>query len=662
MSDPLDLVDLSPSDYVFVSSGGQQVLVRASELLKRDEPRTRTTLGAHGDKITTDREAAHFLRQATMGPTIEEIAAVKAMGSRRAWLNQQIQRCFGYDGYSEWSAAGVPQAGWFGRVAVSLSPPIPGAFYAGGIGGAFLQRMLLTAFLRNAPVGGSSAALALPTFGGTLYAPHKSFLCKATWILSKFIVCSMPGGAWEESDRALQVMAWLALLGRYAFKNYADLLEEVTYHIAMSRMLTYYANQKRTGQSQPDENYAREIMQLFTLGLYELNIDGTYRLDSSGKRIPTYDNADIEALAPVFTGLTRWDQIDSFYTTDSAPNRVTAVAFDPAVEATDFLNSVTRGGVVYGVGVQPRLRHYLPLYETGAKVALGGRINIPPGTDPKVNIRMAIDALVAHPNCAPFVAMNLIKHAITSNPSPDYVERVARVFENNGQNVRGDMAAVWLAIYTDPEATSTIHTSPTHGRARDGFDMYGNLIRSFSRSATLTGGADDNQEYPYIEGVKNAGTVDKIVQDDNRVSNIGTWPAWAPSIFGHYPQDYAVSPAAEWGIVVPELGAAPSAVKMTTQSMWDTVVTSWEPRDTAGPRINKPADYATELGSSYTGTAAALVEQLNLLFCGGTLEADKVAEIVAAISGMPVSTAGEQQDRVAVAMQLITRCTEFWVQ
>jgi hypothetical protein len=181
---------------------------------------------------------------------------------------------------------------------------------------------LLTAFLNNAnedPLAAPmhAAVNSVPGnngdsgMGGPLgQDPLETLRLKCTWVLSKFIPCSVPGGAWDSGDKATSITMWYSLLHRAAFGTYADLLEDVTYSPSMSNMLTYIANRRESNGFQPDENYAREIMQLFTIGLYELNIDGTYKLDANGDRIQTYSNEDVYQLARVFTGLCRMDYAD----------------------------------------------------------------------------------------------------------------------------------------------------------------------------------------------------------------------------------------------------------------------------------------------------------------------------------------------------------------
>ncbi len=621
------------------------------------------------DRITTRREAAHFLRQVTLSPTPEEINEAVALGSRRAYLAKYIympesQRAF--PAWDDSTSPPTPLGGYFWRVFQRLTVPraLTTTTPYGYPGQRFTLAMMLTAFLGNASARANDIVA----------ADDESVRLKATWALSKFIVTSVPGGAYDSPDKNSAIMAWYSILHRYAFRNYADLLEEVTYSFPMSLMLTYYGNKREVGGVRPDENYAREIMQLFTIGLYEMNLDGSYKLDAAGARIPTYSQADITEMSKVFTGLTRWSLQDSWYSDPSkegdfvtGSQALTAYAF----HYYDDLGTTPISGSTYQApkaGVPPRLRHFLPFYETGAKSALGGRVNIPAGTEARQNIRMAIEALVGHPSCAPFVARNLIKQTVTSNPSPAYIARVASAFEDNGRGARGDLSAVWMAIWTDPEASHTIHSSDRHGRARDGFEVYAALVRGMHRESTITAGPLGYGTSVYFDEVllADGAPLRGVVMDDFRQNDMGVWPIMAPSIFGHYSPDYSRAPADAWGVVVPEMESKPDSTLMRQYvNMFGTLIHSREPRDAETQNTPRCLDYSVIFGANYTLAGApgvsGIVETCNELFCGGTLSKAKIDAIITATQGIGVSTDTGRQDRVTVILELVSKTTEFMV-
>ena len=243
---------------------------------------------------------------------------------------------------------------------------------------------------------------------------------RVAFALSEIMVVSQLGAL---QRRPFAVADYYDMLARNAFGNYRDLIEEVTLHPAMGVYLSMLGNEKPdpARNIRPDENYARELMQLFSIGLVELNIDGTTRLDGNNQPIPTYDQSIIEGFAHVFTGWT-W-----------------------------------AGSPVFGSGRVPVSSQYFPMehwpeyHDTGAKNLLGGVV-LPAGQTGEQDLSDALDNIFNHPNVGPFMAIRLIQRLTTSNPSPGYVRRIAQVFNNNGSGVRGDLAAVVRAILLDPEA------------------------------------------------------------------------------------------------------------------------------------------------------------------------------------------------------------------
>ena len=220
-------------------------------------------------------------------------------------------------------------------------------------------------------------------------------------------------------------------LNFFAFGNYKDLLTAVTLNPSMGFYLSHINNPK-TNEAlniHPDENYAREIMQLFSIGLYELNQDGTRKTDpTTGLWIPTYDNDDIKGLAKVFTGLSgsKW--------------------------ADENNNNPVRFGVPFRrYSVVDPMTMYEEWHEPGEKKIIGDFI-IPDGQTGMEDVEMAINHLFNHPNVGPFLSERLIQRLIKSNPTPEYIERVAGIFNDNGNGVRGDLGATIKAILLDPEA------------------------------------------------------------------------------------------------------------------------------------------------------------------------------------------------------------------
>ncbi len=243
---------------------------------------------------------------------------------------------------------------------------------------------------------------------------------RVAFALSEILVVSQFGGL---QGAAYSMADYYDTLAEHAFGNYRDLLEAVTLHPAMGVYLSMLGNQKpdTTLNIRPDENYARELMQLFTIGLVELNEDGTQVLDANMNPIPTYDQAIIEGFAHVYTG----------WTYANAPN------FSQARRT--LANQVVP------------MQLYPDFHDTGAKQLLGG-VTLPANQSGEEDLVAALDNIFEHPNVAPFIAKQLIQRLVNSNPSGNYVARVAAVFNDNGQGVRGDLAAVVKAILLDEEA------------------------------------------------------------------------------------------------------------------------------------------------------------------------------------------------------------------
>lgn len=246
--------------------------------------------------------------------------------------------------------------------------------------------------------------------------------------------------------RQFAMAAYVDVLLDNAFGNFRTILEKVTTNAAMASFLTFLGNRKANAAtgSVPDENYARELMQLFTIGLHRLNMDGTVVM-SGGVPVETYTPADVSGLARVFTGLT----LDS--TDGTTPDRY-------------------RRPLIVNSGT----------HETGASAFLGA--NVPAGTAGMDAVKIALDTIFAHPNVAPFVSKQLIQRLVTSNPSPAYVGRVSAKFADNGSGVRGDMQAVIRAILLDDEAR-TDPSGNTAGKLREPVMRFTGWARGFGATS-----------------------------------------------------------------------------------------------------------------------------------------------------------------------------------
>jgi len=324
---------------------------------------------------------------------------------------------------------------------------------------------------------------------------------RIAFALSQIFVVSQVG-ALEQAPYALA--SFYDLLATQAFGNFRELLEDVTLHPAMGVYLSMLGNQRPdpARNIRPDENYARELMQLFTIGLVELELDGTPKLDASGRPIPTYDQEVIEGFAHVYTG----------WTYAGAPS------FRQARRTVENQ-------------VQP-MQLYPDFHATSPKLLLRG-VTLPAGRSGTRDLTDALDNVFEHPNVAPFVAQRLIQRLTASNPSPAYVERVARRFENDGTGVRGNLAAVVKAILLDEEARSTTATD-RGGKLKEPLLRMTQLWRAYGGRAASGSFAMSNP-----------------------ASMFGQGPLQSPSVFNFYSPTYA--PPGELrdaGLVAPELEIA----------------------------------------------------------------------------------------------------------
>ncbi len=395
---------------------------------------------------------------------------------------------------------------------------------------------------------------------------------------------------------------YLDTLGARAFGNYRDLLEAVTYSPMMGQYLSSLKNQKEnpvTG-SVPDENYAREVMQLFSIGLYQLNNDGTYKLNANGAPVETYTNADITGLAKVFTGL-------SFAGPDTSDNRFIdkPLGRDPDRE------------------IKP-MQAYSQFHSTSEKKFLG--ITIPATAVPDTNgdIKIALDTLFNHPNVGPFIGEQLIQRLVTSNPSTAYVSRVSAAFKNNGSGVRGDMKAVIKAVLLDPEARNLSATSTQSGKLREPVVRLVNWMRAFN------GKSADGR---FLLG----DTSDPSV-------SLAQSPMRAPSVFNFYRPSYS-PPNSNIGtanLVAPEAQITNETSIAGYLNFMRGVVSGGVGTTANGVR-DVQADYSAEL--ALANDPDALLDRVSLMLVAGNLSTSTRAQIRAAIASVNIGSTNPDSDR-----------------
>ena len=423
---------------------------------------------------------------------------------------------------------------------------------------------------------------------------------RVTLALSEIIVVSISGIA-STPFKAFSAAAFMDILEANAFGNYRTLLGEVSTSSAMGAYLSFRGNRKANPAigSLPDENYAREVMQLFSIGLLELNLDGTPRLVGGAVK-ETYTQDDVSQMARVFTG---WD-------------------LDVSVGSIDTPDRVIRAMV------QVAGRH-----ELGSKAFLG--VTIPANTDGVQSMKLALDTLVAHANCGPFISRQLIQRLVTSNPSPAYVARVAAVFNNNGAGVKGDLRAVVRATLLDADARAEATlTQPDWGKLREPLIRFIAWARTFGAVS-----ADDSW---------NLGDL------SDPATRLGQSPLRAPSVFnffrpGYVPPNSALGTA---GITAPEF-------QITTESSVAGWINYMQRTVNLGVGNVKPVYTAL---TPLVADSAALLAELNVLLAAGQISAATLAQMKAALDTISTSTTAGQNNRLYAALTLVLAAPEYITQ
>jgi uncharacterized protein (DUF1800 family) len=379
-------------------------------------------------------EAARFLTQATFGPTDADIDRVMALGYR-GWIDDQFARPF-TSHRATWEAADA---------AAKAVDPNAGVWQDGVINAFWKQAVSADDQLRQ----------------------------RVAYAWSQIMVISMQDGTVGDNPRA--VAAYVDLLGEQGIGNYRSLLQGVALHPMMGAYLSHLRSQKadlRTGRV-PDENFAREVMQLFSIGLYQLNADGSVQ-QGGGVPLPTYAPSDIGGLAKVFTG---WSWACPEWPDNGC-----------------FFSGSANGSSDPDRGFKAMLG-YPQYHSTEDKSFLGVTVAAQGRSDPDASLKAGLDALANHPNVGPFIGKQLIQRFVTSNPSPAYVGAVAAAFNDNGSGVRGDLRAVVKAVLTHPEARTM---SATSGKVREPVLRLSAFLRAFPF-------ASDTGDYR-VGSTDNAGT------------------------------------------------------------------------------------------------------------------------------------------------------------
>jgi uncharacterized protein (DUF1800 family) len=514
----------------------------------------------------TADEAARFLMQSSFGPTETEIARVQALGFS-GWIDEQFA---------------LPQ---------SLHLPYVQANY-------------------NVLLFGANFAFVQDSFWQQAIPAPDQLRQRVKYALSQMVVVSAESGTIANVSDGLA--NYVDLLGEHAFGNYRTLLEAVATSPIMGIYLSHLRNQKAdplTGRV-PDENFAREVMQLFSIGLTEINLDGTPKL-VNGQPVETYTNTDITGLARVFTGWS-WAAQD----TSNA--------------------SFNGGGTAYADRILRPMQPYPQFHETGAKTFLN--VTIPANTSAQASLTIALDTLFNHPNLCPFIGRQLIQRLVTSNPSPAYIGRVSAACANNGTGVRGDMKAIVRAILLDDEARNAAGlTNPQFGKLREPVLRLSQWARCFG--ATSASGAW------------------QIRNLDSPATSLGQQPLRAPSVFNFYRPGYvpANTAIAAANLVAPEFQITGETSVAGYTNFMQAAISSG-----VGVGREVRAAYTNEL--AVADNADALIDRINRCLMAGTMGTQQRQEIRDAVNAIAATATNGRANRVYTAVLLTMASPEYLIQ
>jgi uncharacterized protein (DUF1800 family) len=564
---------------------------------------------------TTDEQAARFLQQSQFASTPADIANVRATNFA-GYLQQQFGKKIEQTGWDWLESRG------YGKDAT------------------------LDKYIYN-------SAMADCMVWRDLFSAPDAMRKRVALALSEFFVISI--GSMEVDWRGYTITAYWDLLNKHAFGNFRSLLEDITLSPAMGFYLNTRGNKRaNTAGRLPDENYAREVMQLFTIGLYELNLDGSVKTNA-GKKLETYTADDVSQLARVFTG---YD-------------------YDRSLHPNDTSNGIQFPGRDYKVWPREYARRAMTIKESdhSPEEIKFLKTTIAANTPSAPALTTALNALFNHPNVGPFFGRQMIQRLVTSDPSPAYVARVASAFNNNGAGVRGDMKAVWTAVLLDDEARGAANLSnPFFGKLREPMVRLTQWARSF--------------------GVTSKANSWKIFDLTDVSYSLGQSPLHAPSVFNYFRPGYIppgttlasnAATAPEFQIVnETTVGSYVNFMQYTIrEGMYTFDPDTPEITYNKGARTDVVPDYTDLLAlinnSAITDAdalrvAQALVARLNVVLTAGQLAASSITTITNALqaamlqNGKRITNANTpamdvlRRDLVAAAILMVMASPDYLVQ
>jgi uncharacterized protein (DUF1800 family) len=535
-----------------------------------------------GYRWSADRK--RFLEQATFGPSPEVDARVRRLGLR-AWLGEQFEEPYESIYYLD----------------IPLMPTVPPTTCAPNtFPHCYRERYTMQPvqqwFFKEA-------------FYGRAQLRHRM-----VWTLSQIWVTSG-----ETIKQSSHMVTFQRVLAKNAFGNYRQLMYDITLNPAMGD----YLDMIRSTKNSPNENYAREILQLFSIGLYMLNQDGTLKLDNQGNPIPTYNQETINNFAKLFTGWT--------------------YCHDPGVCPQMTLGTLNfKDPMILNPDNHDTSAKTLLSYPNAINQNIPACSNCTDTTQTWIyandTLQQAMNNIFYHPNVAPFVSKLLIQHLVTSDPSPAYVGRVAAVFNNNGQNVRGDLRSVISAVLLDPEARGNFKTDPRYGKLREPVQLLTNIARLYNPKS-------------YNGEEQSDGGLGETMR------GMGQTPYYAPSVFNYYPPDYVVPGT---NLFAPEFNLLNTGTGIKRiNTLYNLIFEGIAPNATDAPK-GTSIDVGEMVPFSISdATGNQLIDALDTKMLHGTMPPELRTLILNAVTVVPAS---DPVLRAKTAIYLIAASSHYQVQ
>lgn len=534
----------------------------------------------------SEAEAVRFLAQASFGPTSADIAYLQSLGYGK-WIDEQLR-------------------------APSLQP-------------THLQLVEASASARSA----TKPDVVDVTYSWWTHAikDNAQLRQRVAFALSEIFVVSTAG---DLGDKGRMVASYMDMLTRNTNSTYRVLLEDVAMHPTMGIYLSHKGNRKEdlgTGRV-PDENFAREVMQLFSIGLYELNPDGSVKL-TNGQPIETYNSDDVKGLAKVFTGFS-WN----WPSTQSA--LVWWKCFWRTSECNDNSQDVSS------------MSGYTQEHSTSVKQFLGVTVDAQSSANPQLSLRTALDKLANHPNTAPFISKQLIQRLVTSNPSASYVSDIAQVFKTTG----GHIGQVVKAILLHAEARHPSDSDAT-GKLREPVLRLAHLMRALPHSSDTYLAQAAASRPPYYP----------ISETDDPGGSLGQTPMRAPSVFNFFRPGYlpAQTQLGNRGLVSPEMQITTETTVVGYANFVASILNDGFGKWNSGTGLN---DIRFDLSAfeALAGQPQQLVTTVGKRLLGTEVPTEVANPAVTAISAMPNTTARDKRRRAQAAVLLIAVSPSFIVQ